>query len=78
MMADRNGRNMLKKINECIVFKALCRTVHRTTITELHDKISLEITYSLRKLLQALMLQISTREATDRNLNLSQEANYSE
>jgi hypothetical protein len=50
MMADRNGRNMLRKINECIVFKALCRILHRTTITELHNKIRFDITYSLRKL----------------------------
>jgi hypothetical protein len=76
MMADRNCRNILKKINECIVFKALCRNVHRTTITELHNKISLDITYSLRKLLQAVMFQISTWEAMDSNL--SQEADYFE
>ena len=75
MMTDRNGRNMLEKINVRIAFKALCRTVHRTTITELRNEIRLDITYSLRKLLQAEMLQISTQEATDSNL--SQETDYS-
>jgi hypothetical protein len=49
MMADRNGQNLLKKINECILFRALYRTVHRTTITEIRNTISLDITYSLRK-----------------------------
>ena len=39
MTADRNGRNVLKTINECIVFIALCRILNRTTITELHNKI---------------------------------------
>jgi hypothetical protein len=68
MKADRNGRNMLQKINECIVF--------RTTMTERHDKIFLDITYSLRKLLQAIMFQTLTREAPDSKL--SQEADYSE